>query len=74
MNKLKSMAVFGGFVNRAEAANYASGLPEEAVLVSIKAGAFGMPVTPLCYFPVTRSLIQDMLEELNRVPDDDEET
>jgi hypothetical protein len=72
-NKMKEMAVFGGFVNRAEATNYGMGLPEEIVLINIRAGAFGMPVTPLCYFPITRSLLQNILEELNRVPKDDDD-
>ena len=65
------MGVFGGYVSRAEAAAYADTLGEDAndiVLVSVLNGPTGMPLTPLCYFPLTRSLITDLYKELKRKP------
>jgi hypothetical protein len=65
----KSMGIFGGYVSRAEAASYANNLGEDAndiVLVSVLNGPTGMPLTPLCYFPLTRSLITQLYKELKR--------
>jgi hypothetical protein len=67
------MAIFGGFTNRAEARAYADTLPEEVVLISVQNGPLGMPLTPLAYFPLTRSLIRHMYAELRRKPKDENE-
>jgi len=67
----KTLAVFGGFTNHAEVQVYASRLPEETVIIKVLNGPTGMPVTPLAYFPLTRSLITIMYKELKRKPKED---
>lgn len=64
----KSMAVFGGFTSRFEANSYADTLPEEVVMISVLNGPTGMPLNPLAYFPLTKSLLREMEAELNRKP------
>lgn len=67
--KQRTFGVFGGFTNRAEAINHLLQLPEPAVLVSVLHPT-GMPVTPLAYFAVTKSLLEQMQHELDRSPNE----
>ena len=69
----KSMSIFGGFTSRAEARAYADTLPEEVMMISVLNGPTGMPLTPLAYFPLTRSLIRHMYAELRRKSKDENE-
>ena len=71
--KQKTLAVFGGYTSHAEAQAYAARLPEQTVLIKVLSGPTGMPVTPMAYFPLTRSLIKEMYKELKRIPSEDED-
>ena len=62
------MAVFGGFAHRSEAVQYQRSLGEDTVLVSVLNGPTGFPVTPLCYFAVSKSLIEQFKEVLDTEP------
>ena len=65
---IKEMAVFGGFAHRSEAVQYQRSLGEDTVLVSVLNGPTGFPVTPLCYFAVSKSLIEQFKEVLDTEP------
>lgn len=65
---IKEMAVFGGFAHRSEAVEYQQKISEETVLVRVLNGPNGFPVTPLCYFAVGVSLIEEFKKVLETEP------
>lgn len=76
---IKEMAVFGGFAHRSEAIEHQRNIEGDTILVSVLNGPTGFPVTPLCYFSVSKSLIEQFLQVLGsdfevqaQVPKEDE--
>ena len=62
--KLKELVIFGGLVSRAEAMAHKQIIPEDTVLVSIVSPT-GLPVTPLCFVPIGRSLLKEIQDVLD---------
>ena len=62
--KLKELVIFGGLVSRAEAMAHKQIIPEDTVLVSVVSPT-GLPVTPLCFVPIGRSLLKEIQEVLD---------
>lgn len=67
--KLKEVTVLQGFTNRQEAIQFKNLLAGDMVLVSV-VNASGMPVTPICYFVASQSLIDSIQEELSSTDED----
>jgi hypothetical protein len=62
--KLKELVIFGGLVSRAEAMAHKQIIPEDTVLVSVVSPS-GLPVTPLCFVPIGRSLLKEIQDVLD---------
>jgi len=62
--KLKELVIFGGLVSRAEAMAHKQIIPEDTVLVSVVSPT-GLPVTPLCFVPIGRSLLKEIQDVLD---------
>jgi hypothetical protein len=62
--KLKELVIFGGLASKAEAMAHKQIIPEDTVLVSVVSPS-GLPVTPLCFVPIGRSLLKEIQEVLD---------
>jgi len=62
--KLKELVIFGGLASKAEAMAHKQIIPEETVLVSVVSPS-GLPVTPLCFVPIGRSLLKEIQDVLD---------
>jgi hypothetical protein len=62
--KLKELVIFGGLASKAEAMAHKQIIPEDTVLVSVVSPS-GLPVTPLCFVPIGRSLLKEIQDVLD---------
>ena len=57
---MKELTLLGGFAHRADAVAYQRTLEETTVLVSVLNGPNGFPLTPLCYIPINKDIIEKL--------------
>lgn len=57
---MKELTLLGGFAHRADAVAYQRTLEETTVLVSVLNGPNGFPLTPLCYIPINKEIIEKL--------------
>jgi hypothetical protein len=62
--KLKELVIFGGLTSKAEAMAHSRIIPEDTVLVSVVSPT-GLPVTPLCFVPIGKSLLKEIQDVLD---------
>jgi hypothetical protein len=62
--KLKELVIFGGLASKAEAMAHKQIIPEDTVLVSVVSPS-GLPVTPLCFVPIGKSLLKEIQDVLD---------
>ena len=62
--KLKELVIFGGLESKAEAMAHKQIIPEDTVLVSVVSPS-GLPVTPLCFVPIGKSLLKEIQDVLD---------
>jgi len=62
--KLKELVIFGGLASKAEAMAHSRIIPEDTVLVSVVSPT-GLPVTPLCFVPIGKSLLKEIQDVLD---------
>jgi hypothetical protein len=62
--KLKELVIFGGLASKAEAMAHKQIIPEDTVLVSVVSPT-GLPVTPLCFVPIGKSLLKEIQDVLD---------
>ena len=62
--KLKELVIFGGLASKAEAMAHKQIIPEDTVLVSVVSPS-GLPVTPLCFVPIGKSLLKEIQDILD---------
>jgi len=63
----QTVEVFGGYLNSGEAYDYANQFVEETILVKVLNGPTGLPVTPLCYFPLTPTILKQLSKKFKKV-------